>query len=85
MLWNKGRPNTRTIERWRQTRSLAKLLKQAYPEALDSLAQKAKFSQHKIQPEELQQFEEYRLSLIEMVDEKPWHRRMIFKWIIAID
>ena len=84
-LWNRGRPNERTMIRWRQTRSLANLLKKPYPEALDNLAQKAKFSQHKIQPEELQQFEEYRLSLIEMVAEKPWHQRMIFKWILAIN
>ena len=85
MLWNKGRPNTRTIERWRQTRSLAKLLKQAYPEALDSLAQKAKFSQHRIQPEELQQFEYYRLSLVNLVAEKPRYQRIIFKWIFAVE
>ena len=85
MLWNKGRPNTRTIERWRQTRSLAKLLKQSYPEELDSLAQKAKFSQHRIQPEELRQFEEYRFLLIEQIRGMAWHYRLIAMWIFAVE
>ena len=84
-LWNRGRPNERTMVRWRQTRSLAKLLKQPYPEELDNLAQKAKFSQHRIQPEELRQFEDYRLSLVVLLNAKPWYQKMIFKWILAIE
>ena len=84
-LWNRGKPNERTMSRWRQTRSLAKLLKQPYPEDLDNLAQKAKFSQHRIQPDELQQFEDFRVSLIVSVFNKPWYYRIVFKWILAID
>lgn len=84
-LWNLGRPNELTLTRWRQTRSLAKLLKQQYPEELDSLAYKAKFSQHRIQPEELQQFEDYRIALTELLCCKPWYHRIFFKWILAID
>ena len=85
MLWNKGRPNARTMERWRQTRSLAKLLKQPYPEELDNLAQKAKFSQHRIQPDELRQFEEYRFLLIEQIRGMAWHYRLIAMWIFAVE
>lgn len=84
-LWNSGRPNERTLSRWRQTCSLAKILKQPYPEELNNLAQKAKFSQHRIQPEELQQFEDYRSLLIERINEKAWYHRIIAKWIFAID
>lgn len=84
-LWNRGRPNERTMTRWRQTRSLAKLLKQPYPEELDNLAQKAKFSQHRIQPEELRQFEDYRQSLMEQVHSMPWFYKFIFKWLLAVD
>lgn len=84
-LWNSGRPNERTMSRWRQTRSLAKLLKQPYPEDLDNLAQKAKFSQHRIQSDELRLFETYRISLLELVNEKAWYQRIILKWIFAID
>ena len=83
-LWNRGAPNVRTIWRWRQTRSLAKRLKQLYPEELDALAQKARFSQHEIQPDELQMYEDYRLTLVALIAEKPWYQRMVFKWIFAI-
>ena len=84
ILWNRGKPNAKTMERWRQTRVLAKLLKQPYPEELDNLSQKAKFSQHRILPEELRQFEDYRISLVELLTQKPWYHRLIFKWILAI-
>lgn len=85
VLWNRGRPNDRTMTRWRQTRFLAKLLKQPYPEELDHLAQRAKFSQHRIQPEELQQFEDYRNSLTESLRDKPLYKRIVYKWILAIE
>lgn len=85
MLWNKGRPNARTMERWRQTRSLAKLLKQPYPEALDSLAQKAKFSQHRMQPEELRMFEDYRLLLNKEIRSRSWYYRLIAMWFFAVE
>ena len=84
-LWNHGEPNEQTMMRWKQTRSVAKLLKQEYPEELDDLAQKAKFSQHRIRPEELQQFEDYRMLLVAQVHDMPWYQRMLFNWILAID
>ena len=84
-MWNRGAPNDCTIWRWRQTRSVAKRLKQAYPEALDSLAQKARFSQHEIQQAELQQYEDYRVMVIALIAQKPWYQKMLFKWIYAID
>ncbi len=84
-LWNRGAPNVRTIWRWRQTRWLANLLSQYYPEELDDLAKKARFSQHEIQPEELQKYEDYRLTLVDVIAERPWYQRIFFKWILAID
>lgn len=84
-LWNGGEPNARTIWRWRQTRRLANLLGQYYPEELDDLAKKARFSQHEMQPDELEKFEEYRLSIMDAIAEKPWYQRMFYKWILAID
>lgn len=84
-LWNRGAPNALAIWRWRQTTSLANRLNQYYPEELDDLAKKARFSQHEIQPEELQKFEDYRLAIVDLIIEKPWHQRVFFKWIMAID
>jgi hypothetical protein len=61
------------------------VLKQPYPEELDHLAQKAKFSQHRIKPDELQQFEGYRNSLTEILRSMPWYQKIVFKWVLAID
>ena len=83
-LWNRGQPNARTIWRWRLLRMDAKLLKQTLPEELDALAQKARFSQHEIQLEELQRYEDYRLTLLAAVATKPWYQRAFIKWILAI-
>ena len=82
--WTCGKPNEKTIARWRQTRQLAKLLKRPYPAELDTLAQKAKFSQHKIQPAELQQFEDYRQALRNVLCNQPWYQRFLFYWILVI-
>lgn len=84
-LWNRGAPNALAIWRWRQTNAQAKLLNQYYPEELDDLAKKARFSQHEMQPEELQKFEDYRLTIVDLIIEKPWYQRVFFKWIMAID
>jgi hypothetical protein len=59
-------------------------LKQILPKELDDLAQKARFSQHEIQPEELQCYEDYRLTLLAAVATKPWYQRLFIKWILAI-
>ena len=84
-LWNRGNPNEMAIWRWRQTRRVAKLLNQYYPVELDGLAKKARFSQHEMQPDELQLFEDHRLALVDVLAAKPWYQRMFFKWILAID
>ncbi len=84
-LWNGGQPNARTIWRWRQTRTIANLLRVYYPEELDDLAKKARFSQHEMQPDELEKFEEYRFTLDDRIAEKPWYQRLFYKWILAIE
>ena len=83
-LWNKGESNERLITRWRQTKKMARLINSPFPEEMDLLAQKANFSQHKIQAEELKLFEDYREDLLETVHSKPWHQRFLLRWIHAI-
>ena len=82
--WHSGKPNEKALTRWRQTRQMARLLKQPFPEALDDLAQKAKFSQHRIQPGELQQFTNYRQMLIKAMAAKPWYQKCLLCWIYGI-
>lgn len=83
--WNQGRANEKTIARWKRTRRMARLVKIPFPEELDALAQKAEFSQHRIRTDELQCFNEYREVLRETVKNKPWYRKIILRWIFAID
>lgn len=83
--WNGGEPNRRAVYRWRKTRFLARLLKQAYPETLDALAQKAAFSQYELLPEELQLYDDYRISQIALIAEKPWPLKLCYLLIFAVD
>jgi len=82
--WNRGKANEKTITRWKQTGKEARIMKLPYPEELDALAQKATFSQHRIQTGELQSFDAYRKSVRETVRSKPWYQRVILRWIFAI-
>lgn len=82
--WNQGRSNEMLIARWRQTKKMARIINHPLPEELELLAQKASFSQHRIQPDELQLFEDYREDLLKTVRNKPWHRRILLRWIFAI-
>lgn len=84
MQWNQGKANEQAIVRWRQTKKLAHLVDVPFPEELELLAQKANFSQHRIQPCELQLFEDYREALLETVSSKPWYHRILLRWIFAI-
>lgn len=82
--WNQGKANEKAIARWRQTKKLAHLVDIPFPEELELLAQKANFSQHRIQPCELQLFEDYREVLLETVSSKPWYHKILLRWIFAI-
>lgn len=84
-LWNHGDSNERAINRWTQTKKLSKLLKLPYPDNLENIAQKAKFSQHRILQEELEQFDEFRLSAKLHIYEKPWYFRIVCLWILGIE
>ena len=54
-----GHPNKRCIARWREVLRFCRILKRKPPEELMLLAEKAKFSQHRIAPEELKCFDSW--------------------------
>ena len=83
--WNRGKPNEKTVTRWRQTKTAARLVKASYPKALEALAQKAVFSQHRIRDDELRLFDEYREDLTAAVRGKPWYWRILLRWVFAIE
>lgn len=78
-----GSPNDRALALWREAELLAKLQKEPAPQALEALAQKAKFSQHTLAGEELAQMEDYVADSVEALREKPWYQRIVHQLIFA--
>ena len=78
-----GSANTQALRRWRFAKRLAKLRRQDAPEALRELAQKAKFSQHTISPEELAMFDGYFDRSIRHLRSRPWPLRLLYRLLFA--
>ena len=78
-----GDPNTQALACWQETELLSRLLKQAPPEELLHLANKAKFSQHTITPEERHCFDSYLRCCRQLLREKPWYIRLIHQYLFA--
>ena len=79
-----GKENRQAICRWRHARRLAWLLKEELPEELTELAEKAKFSQHTLTAEELEQFQTYLESAENRLKKTNILRRTVCKVIFAI-
>lgn len=78
-----GDPNAQALARWREAELLARLLKQSPPEELLALAQKAKFSQHTLTPEELQSFDDHRRACRRALRRQPWYKRLVHTYVFA--
>ena len=78
-----ARPNARGLAMWQETELLSRLLRQASPEALEALAQKAKFSQHTLTAEELEQFTAYLTDARHQLEQKPWYLRLVYMYLYA--
>ena len=79
-----ARPNARGLAMWQETELLSGLLHQPSPETLEALAQKAKFSQHTLTAEELEQFTAYLTDARHRLEQKPWYLRLIYMYIYAV-
>lgn len=82
--WENGTPNARALACWQEAELLAKLLRQAPPQDLEELAQKAKFSRHTLSPEELAQYERFRRAARKSLRQKPWYLRAVYRYFYAI-
>lgn len=71
----RGHPNRRALTLWRWLRHLAKAEEITLPEDLYNLAEKARFSQHTLTEEELQQLEQARDAAITRLKQRPWHQQ----------
>ena len=54
------------------------------PEALETLAQKAKFSQHTLTAEELEQFAAYLTDVRHQLEQKPLYLRLVYMYLYAV-
>ena len=79
-----GNANDQALARWQEAQLLAKLLKQEPLAELENLAQKAKFSQHTLTAEELQQFDVYLRACRQQLRRRPWYRQLLYRFLWAV-
>lgn len=79
-----GSTNDQALMRWREAVRLAKLLKEAPPEELEDLAQKAKFSHHTISQEELALMDRFLSQFRRKLREKHWYWQFVYRWVFVI-
>lgn len=79
-----ARPNARGLAMWQETEQLSRLLHRPPPETLEALAQKAKFSQHTLTAEELEQFTAYLTDARHRLEQKPLYLRLVYMYLYAV-
>ena len=81
--YHRGSVNRQALARWQEYERLCRILKADPDEELLTLAQRAKFSQHILCRQELEQME-WGISLcLEQLRKKPWYLRWIDQYIYA--
>ena len=79
-----GGPNRRALALWREAERISAALNREPPEELLALAQKAKFSQHELTKEELQQFTDWlRNARTELQGHSIFHR-LWYQYVLAL-
>ena len=76
--------NTRALALWQETELISRLLKQPPPEALENLAQRAKFSQHTLTAGELNRFKTHLAAARKQLQTAPWYRRLLYRYVYAV-
>lgn len=80
----KGSTNQRALALWQEVRLLSALSGTLLPEALLHLAEKARFSQHSITPEELTAFFRFREECLRKIQKKPLPFRAICMYYYGV-
>ena len=78
------KPNARALAYWADVEKLCRFTKQTPPEALEFLAEKAKFSQHTLTAEELNTFRAWLTAERQKLKEKPWYVRFVYRYVLAL-
>ena len=79
-----GNENRQTLARWRHACFLARLAGSTPPEELLALANKAKFSQHRITQPELDRFDAYFQSRIDAMGRKNVLLQVVYRFVLAL-
>ncbi len=77
-------PNQQALTAWQQVTKLSACLGETPDPALYELAQKAKYSQHTLQPSELQEFEDYLYDARQKLGQKSLFRRFWYRVILVL-
>lgn len=80
---HQGSTNRQAIARYRYALRLSRLSRTPLPAALDTLAQKARFSQHTLTAAELKQFDRFLHSCTDTLRQRPWYLQMIYRFVFA--
>ena len=79
-----GGPNRRALGLWREVEGLSAMLQQEPPAELLELAQKAKFSQHKLTREELRRFTAWLKEARQTLNQRPLLQRLWCRYVLAL-
>lgn len=80
----RGSINTRAVALWQEAVYLSRLLSEQPKSGLFTTAQKAKFSQHTIAPEELAPLETYIRQARDRLRRKPVYLRLVYQLLLAV-
>lgn len=75
--------NAQVLLVWQELSLACRLLKEAPPEEAEQLAQKAKYSPHRITREELDRMDEFLRDALGRLQKKPWYKQLIFQYVYA--
>lgn len=81
---SRGTPNQQALQYWRELERMWRLLKLPPDDALEQLAQKAKFSQHSLDTAELERFLSCRAELVDALGRRSLPRRLWYRFALAL-
>ena len=74
-------PNKRCLHWWREAQNLGNALGETPPEQLLDLAQRAKYSRHRLTSMDLKPFEDYCAQCRRALEQRPLYKRLYYKYI----
>lgn len=84
-IWlHRGTVNAQALKQYRYIKYVARLCMLNIPDDLISLTEKAAYSQHQLNIDELKPFDNFTRECIQTIRKRPWYRRLILRFIFAV-